>query len=351
MIHKQKPLIRLAIAIREQLTPRRCAVENTELPVSTWQQCGILLGKLRRARHRGWHLAAERLQRDLRGTVQRLLGALSDIDRQLEPSTTELRRASVDDICADLIALRDEFDEVSFDRRGRIVSVTTEPIVLENVHLGPFEIRLDWDDLAEGGPDNYRVIALDSNPAASSDSVTHPHVQDEVVCEGDGRQPIRHALQQGRLLDFFVIVANLLRTYNADSPYVSLSEWHGVRCADCGSIVSDDERWTCEKCETTMCGECYCGCPGCDGIYCGECVTRCEGCDQSHCNACMRDCSRCGQELCQGCLDENERCSDCHDQETEEEDEEVLANEAWGEHGNSDAPLQPHRVGETAVPA
>jgi hypothetical protein len=27
---------------------------------------------------------------------------------------------------------------------------TTEPITLEDVHLGPFEIRLDWDGLAEG---------------------------------------------------------------------------------------------------------------------------------------------------------------------------------------------------------
>lgn len=350
MMRKQEPLIRLAIAIREQLSPRRCAVENTELPTSAWQQCDTLLGKLRRARRRGWHLAVGRLQRDLQGATQRLQGALSEIDRQLETSTAELRRASVSDICADLIALREEFDEVTFDRRGRTVSVTTEPITLEGVHLGPFEIRLDWDGLAESGPDNYRVIALDSNPAASNDSVTHPHVQDEVVCEGDGRQPIRHSLQQGRLLDFFAIVANLLRTYNAGSPYVLLSEWHGVPCVSCGTTVCDDERYICEKCETAMCGECYYSCPGCDGIYCSECVTHCEGCDEYHCRPCMKHCSRCGIELCQGCLDNDERCSDCHDQETEES-EETLTNDEWGEHCNTDTPLQPHRVGEAAVPA
>ena len=237
MMRKQKPLIRLAIAIHDQLTPNRCAAGNTELPRAAWLQCDNLLRKMGVARQMGWYLAVEQLQRDLRGALQRLQGALSDVHRQLESATTESRRADARDIYADLIALHDEFDELSFDQRGRTLSVTTEPITLEGVHLGPFEIRLDWDDLVEGGQDNYRVIALDSNPAASNDSVTHPHVQDEVVCEGDGRQPIRHALQQGRLLDFFVIVANLLRTYNTGSPYVLLSEWHGIPCASCGCTV------------------------------------------------------------------------------------------------------------------
>jgi hypothetical protein len=134
------------------------------------------------------------------------------------------------------------------------------------------------------GPVEIRRIKH-SNPAATNDSVTHPHVDGEALCEGEGRQPIRRALEQGRLLDFFVIIANLLRTYNSDSPYVSLSDWHGVECFDCGTTVCDDERWTCEKCDTTVCGECYSNCPECDGIFCDACVTRCEGCDENHCSA------------------------------------------------------------------
>ena len=39
---------------------------------------------------------------------------------------------------------------------------------------------------------------LDANPADANHSVTHPHVQDEAVCEGEGRQPVRRALEQGR---------------------------------------------------------------------------------------------------------------------------------------------------------
>ncbi len=249
------------------------------------------------------------------------------------------------------MALHDEFEEVTFDRRGHTLSVTMEAIELDGVYLGPFEIRLDWENSQGCQSYNYRVIALDANPAAANDSVTHPHVQDEEVCEGYGHEPIRRALEQGRLLDFFVIVANLLRTYNSGSPYVSLSEWYGIQCPDCGSTVGDDDRWTCEKCEASVCGECYYNCPGCDCAFCNECVTHCEGCDENHCGGCMRQCSRCNAELCQGCLDDNERCSDCHDKETEEENEELLANGSCDGGVDAFAPLQPDGVDQAAVPA
>ena len=48
---------------------------------------------------------------------------------------------------------------------------------------------------------------------------------DERLCEGDGRSAIRQALAQGRLLDFFMLVAGGLRTYNAESPFVALEIW------------------------------------------------------------------------------------------------------------------------------
>jgi hypothetical protein len=47
----------------------------------------------------------------------------------------------------------------------------------------------------------------------------------------DRHPPIRNALEQGRLHDFFMIVANLLRTYNWGSPFVSVSDWRGEECA------------------------------------------------------------------------------------------------------------------------
>ena len=228
MTRNERLLVRIATAIHDHIMPKQHATKSIELPAAAWQQCETLLRKMRRASQRDWQFAAGRLRRDLRMALERLHGELLELDRQLERPIEKAQRASVGDIHADLFALHEEFEEVSFDRRGHTISVTTEPIELDSVYLGAFEIRLDWSDLSEGHPHNYRVIALDANPAAANDSVTHPHVQDEAVCEGDGHQPIRKALEQGRLFDFFVIVANLLRTYNSASPYVSLSDWYGV---------------------------------------------------------------------------------------------------------------------------
>ncbi|MCH7688714.1 MAG: hypothetical protein IH899_18860 [Planctomycetes bacterium] len=351
MTGNERLLLRLAVAMHEPLGSGQSTSAQVELPTASWQQGEHLLRRIHRARQRGWQLAAQRLQRELQEVLCRLQGELITIDHLLEPRRNELHSASIVDIHADLVALHEDFEDVSFDRRERTISVTTEPIELDDIYLGPFEIRLDWSNLADGHPHNYRVIAVDANPAAANESVTHPHVQDEAVCEGDGRQPIRKALEQGRLLDFFTIVANLLRTYNAGSPYVSLSDWYGVECADCGSTVSDDERWTCELCGAYVCGDCYVSCPGCDGLFCGACVTRCAGCEENHCGACMKHCAGCRAELCPGCLEENERCSDCHDQETEETNEELVAAEESSGNSAALAPLQPDRVGQAAVPA
>jgi hypothetical protein len=275
-----------------------------------------------------------------------LQGELIAIDRSLEPQHYESHQVAVGDIHADLVALHEEFDDVSFDRRGKSLSVTTESIELDDVYLGRFEIRLEWSDLAAGHPHNYRVIAVDANPAATNEGVTHPHVQDEAVCEGEGRQMIRSALEQGRLLDFFVIIATLLRTYNSGSPYVALSDWGGAECADCGGTMSDDGRWTCEKCETTVCGGCYQNCSDCDGIYCDECTTSCDGCDETRCRSCVAVCSVCHDEFCEACLNDDERCYNCHEKENE-------ATEA----NDSDidcripAAVQPNCLGEAVVPA
>jgi len=110
----------------------------------------------------------------------------------------------------------------------------TEPITLEDVYLGPFRIQLELNkdirlssvealsELYQGGA--YHVIALEPNLAATDASVNHPHVSNERLCEGDGYAPIRAALEQGRLCDFFTLVRSILNTYSPDSPYVRLDD-------------------------------------------------------------------------------------------------------------------------------
>ncbi|QDU94479.1 hypothetical protein [Lignipirellula cremea] len=314
MLKQNRILWRLANAIHERIAPRTTIIAEPELPEATWRQSADLLRRIRLARRHGLTLAARRLTRELRDVVWRLRTEATALASSLEPVAATLKNATVADIFADLLAMREEFGDLAFDRKAHTLSVTTEPLELHDVHLGPFEIRLEWSDLQLR---DYRVIAADPHPAASDDGVTHPHVQNEDVCEGEGSQPIRRALEQGRLLDFFLLVAGVLRTYNPSSPYVRLDRWHGVDCSDCGDTVCDDEGGTCGKCDSTLCSECTCHCGGCSCGYCSSCVARCSGCDESCCEACLKDCSRCGDDVCRDCFDEQERCPPCHDEETD----------------------------------
>lgn len=335
-------LLRTAIAIHSRLAAAPPAKSDVALPMEAWERSNLLWRQLRRASQRDWRMSASRLRADLARSLDRLQSEVRELQHQLSHAEPPRAVASLRDLLADLSELRREFEDVSCDRRGRTVAVTTDAIELEGIYLGPFEIRLDWSDLVDGRLHSYRVIALDPHPAAANDRVTHPHVEDEDLCEGDGRVPIRRALQEGRLCDFFMIVANLLRTYNASSPYVSLDNWRGVECSDCGGTCCDDDRWTCEKCEATVCSDCYFRCRGCDGVFCHECVTSCEECDEKYCDGCGRHCTVCRHEFCNSCLDNQQRCSNCHEARTITDDEETEppANEGQDQDASDpDTPL------------
>ncbi|REJ92501.1 MAG: hypothetical protein DWQ35_12110 [Planctomycetota bacterium] len=317
MKREHKRLVRLALAIDEQRKTSRRPPPPVELPINTWQICQQLQRRITRARQRGWKLAERRSRRDLRRMLDNLCGHLRIIEAEILHWQGDKRPSGVGDVYADLRALQREFEDVSFDVGRQTLAVTTEPIELEGVDLGRFQICLDWSHLDQDRSRPYRVVALDPNSAASNHSVTHPHVQDETVCEGEGHHAIVAALAEGRLLDFFLIVAGILRTYNCSSPYVSLAEWHGTECSDCGTLVGDEDRWNCEQCESSICGDCYLSCPSCDGIYCGNCVSRCEACDLDICGSCLQLCVGCRAARCPECLDENERCNNCYDREAE----------------------------------
>lgn len=150
--------------------------------------------------------------------------------------------------------LQDEFARIEFGNDEDSISVITEPIELEGIYLGPFEIKLHLDKLSELYKDSpYYCIALDPNPSATNEEVTHPHVSNEKLCEGDGHAAITAALEQGRLVDFFTMVKSILNTYNPDSPYISADEWEGAACYDCGYVVSGEDCYYCYRCENNYC--------------------------------------------------------------------------------------------------
>jgi hypothetical protein len=290
-------------------------------------------------------LAANELLRDLSYTLPSVVHELTSLLQKLPRPIRTDRIATTGDIYQDLVALGNEFEGLEYNCQARRLSVTTEPIVLEGVLLGAFEIQLQWAQLANRESPSYCVIAKDPHPAESRENVTHPHVMDQVLCEGDGRHAIRQALNQGRLLDFFTLVAGILRTYNPESPFVELALWHGGACSDCGAGMSDDEGYSCQKCGEIVCSECESLCVGCDDSCCSGCMSVCAACDDNYCLRCLKTCHECQANVCSSCLNEKERCHTCHEKDCPEE---------GADHSPSPpdrAAVQPHRLGQAFVPA
>jgi hypothetical protein len=263
------------------------------------------------ARHRGWHAAARQLNADLAYEVEYCRQRLGEFARQLQQQTIPKNLPTESDIFRDIMAVYDEFPEKEVDLQSGEISVTTDPIVLEETYLGPIQVRLDWNRLGSHQP--YRVVALDPHPAATNEAVTHPHVQEERLCEGEGRAGIDSALNMGRLCDFFLIVSRLLSTYTRGSAYTELDDWEGTRCQDCGSVTGEDDRCRCDRCDVDLCGECCSGCQGCERSLCSDCMSTCHCCGENYCSACLEACRKCHENCCENCLEEG-LCENCHDQ-------------------------------------
>jgi hypothetical protein len=312
----QKLLLRAAEGIRGCLHQAQTQSVEIQLPDQQWTECQTILRRIRLAQSREWHYAATALTESLRYPLCQCLQQLNDLcNRSLSgrPSKTV---ATVRDIFADLEAIFDEFDDLSIDLQDAVLSVTTAPIVLESILLGRFRVRLHWGWIGRAHP--YEVLALEPNPASSSESTTHPHIVDERLCEGDGKMPIARALHQGRLFDFFQIVNRVLNTYNPSSAYVALSDWEGSGCSDCGEIIDRDYERTCDTCEGTLCGNCALTCERCEAPCCYECSRRCESCGQDLCRGCADECEDCHRLFCEPCLSECELCPECQEKDHEQ---------------------------------
>jgi len=260
-----------------------------------------------------WYPSAEKIR-------SRISRNLNDFSYQLEHfkniiNTDDIKLPKLGDIVAELLQLEQEFGEIKIDLKARTISVITESIMLDEITFGPFEIKLFIDDIKKVITESpYRVIALAPNPAGSDCNVTHPHVSSESLCEGDGYIAIRKAIQQGRLNDFFTIIVQILQTYNPDSPYVSLYDWEGTSCYDCGGTVSDDDRYYCEYCENDFCESCSSYCQICETTICMGCTFECIACNQATCRHCTAECIECEVIFCKDCINEEGLCKTCEQQ-------------------------------------
>ena len=248
---------------------------------------------------------------------------LENVHRILQTHRARQQVFSASDIYRDILALYEEFEEVEIDLDEHTLSVTTDRIVLEYVRLGAFEIKLDWRRLGDSQP--YRVVALDPNPAAKNDDVTHPHVQDEQLCEGEGRTAIRAALAEGRLHDFFLLVSQLLHTYGQGSAYVELPNWDGTPCEDCGFCVDEDDRYCCDGCEITLCDGCAVPCSACGDRYCSGCLGKCAACGGGTLLFLPGDLPDCRQQFCEDCRPDK-LCQSCHEKQEEDQNHDPSEN-------------------------
>jgi hypothetical protein len=195
----------------------------------------------------GWPEATFRVRRGLRGLSCAVRDAVSATDRQLKQP--QPAAPGLGDLVAELVQLDDEFGGLKVDLRQKTLRVTTEPIELEEVFLGPFAVLLRWPRLErEACGRCFEVIALEPRPAATKSEVTHPHVSGGSLCPGDATLPIQRALEQGRLADAFCLVRGVLTHYNSGSAHVPLSDWGSRDCRECGCHVHTDDLSYCDRC-------------------------------------------------------------------------------------------------------
>jgi hypothetical protein len=321
MNQEQRSLIAAVVAIRAQLAGQPRPIDDaSELPQVAWDDLVRVTRRVELARRRGWHLAAAQLTEDQIFEAECLSNALVGWARRQRERPTPSILPNAGMLYRELAGLKREFGE--FTHEGITLSIKTEPIELEGIALGPFRIELDLS--AIGILDMpYRVVAVDPNPAGSSSgNVTHPHVQDELLCPGNGRPAIDKALRDWRLYDFFLIVNQILLTYAEGSAYVRLDNWDGVSCSGCGDSTDEEESQSCQGCGCTLCTDCSCMCQGCDYDFCSNCSSNCAHCDVYQCASCLLVCPNCKAAVCSGCREHETLCKKCHEREQTAADEE-----------------------------
>ena len=239
----------------------------------------------------------------------------------------------------DLEALQGEFEFVDIDPNARTVTVRTERIVLDDVDLGPFAIVWTWAD-----PDqSLRVIAQEPCRPDYPEDLTHPHVRDDELCVGEGQAALGQAFRSGRLFDAFLILRQILKTYNPDSAYASLGRWTGQTCHGCAGSVSDDESWSCETCGEVFCGDCSQCCHACGDPVCQDCSALCSECETRICSRCRAIVDGRRLSICQACYE-----APTFDEDSEDEaDETSLPPDQ--DDAASEADLLTDRLGETAL--
>jgi len=337
-----------AVRIRSAL--KAACSDRVSLPAAAWETLLQLTRRHQRAVERGWRVAAQTLQRDLERRLRWFENDLAALRLSLvedEPPVVALRT-----VYEELSSLADEFAEVEIDLRATTVRVQTTEIVLDDLDLGPFNLVWNWIRLPYATA--LTVDALEPVRPAARDDVTHPHVMNGQLCEGEATRPLAQALRDGRLCDYFLIVRQTLQTYNSSSAYVALEDWMGSRCRSCDDRVSDDDLTSCESCGDELCQDCSRSCCQCGRTGCSDCLRNCGDCLEDFCGRCWP--SRSGRDAtvcpnCQASGTETESTEPLEETRNAE-DEIATAPETRVRHNrDADDSIHADRLGEVALAA
>jgi hypothetical protein len=297
----RRQAIRAAVKIHEHLVARARQVQQVNVPTGGWEDVCQIIHRLHNAESKTWHQAAQLVARDADYVVRRFQGELEALRHALVARSSPISVLSAGEIAGELLALGSEFENVELDMAEQSLSVLTDGIELEGTHLGPFRIVLSWLHIGQS-PHPYNVYAQEPcHPPDRQD--THPHVLDHQLCEGEGSASIKAALRAGRLFDFFVLVRQILSTYNPSSAYVALAVWNGgISCHGCDSWVNEDDHVCCDRCDHSFCSQCCWICNGCSASTCSCCSSVCSHCDERFCERCLTTPEGTTFTLCEACL-------------------------------------------------
>jgi hypothetical protein len=153
----QKTALRAARLIRQRIAERWLSPSRSAFPDGFCHSLHRLVRLIEIARHRDWPAAVRHLTTDLAREVEYSRQRLAEFAHELQQATPK-HLPTESEIFREIMAVHDEFGDVEIDLAEGELAITTDPIVLDDTHLGPFQVRLDIGRLAGRQP--YRVVAL-----------------------------------------------------------------------------------------------------------------------------------------------------------------------------------------------
>lgn len=222
---------------------------------------------------------------------------------------SSFRLPSIGNITDELKAVITEHGGFNFE--DNIITSELGPFEINEINFGKFQVSFGIDLLCSSDYcANLSVEALDPNYPGSRTSFSHPHVDHNMLCVGNGKKPLFKASRQMRLSDMYSIISSILSTYGKD-PHISIEAWTGFECGDCGRYYDQDSHTICTKCESGYCNDCIKICCDLGQLVCGSCESsryECMGCYKKMCVECVDLCKDCNFKFCSQHVGNNYHC-------------------------------------------